>query len=162
MIDYAPTLGLAAAGRVPAAGRRERVLPAAPATCPAFPALFPDRPPTFADADLLAVVQAVQRARGQRPTPTLCQGFSLWPERRRGVVPELDPYRDVRAESSVGPLEPFPPPFPCPRPRFFAYCRRRDQHRTGPARSRRGRSWSAEVFVRGADDGLKPAFGPPG
>jgi rhamnosyltransferase subunit B len=154
VLDYAPTLGLAAAGRVPALDVGNAFCQP-PRHLSAFPVLFPDRPPTFADADLLAAVQAVQRARAA-PVPGTLPEVLAWPERCVASFPELDPYRDVRAESSVGPLEPLPPPLPLPAaPRFFAYLVA-DVTSTEPAlRILAASELVGEAFIRGADDGLK-------
>jgi hypothetical protein len=118
--DHSPTLCLAASGVAPTVlVGNGYFLP--PADTPTFPALMPERQAVVEEGRLLNVVHQVQRRLGRSLTPTL-PGLFESANRFVTVLPELDPYHDVRRERVVGPLEPLGPPLPPPeRPGFFAY-----------------------------------------
>jgi hypothetical protein len=121
VLDFAPTLALAATGAVPMVeiGTGFTMPPLEGAT---FPALIPDRAPVLTEEALLAVVAEVQRRRG-RPVPASLPAMLAGPRRFLTVLPELDPYRAVRREQAVGCIAPAvgPPLPPAVRPGFFAY-----------------------------------------
>jgi rhamnosyltransferase subunit B len=119
--DHSPTLCLAASGVVPTVlvGNGYFVPPADGST---FPALMPERKAVVDEGRLLNVVQEVQRRLGRPVAPTLPGLFGAPASRFVTVLPELDPYHDVRLEPVIGPLEPLGPPLPpLERPSFFAY-----------------------------------------
>lgn len=122
VLDYAPTLALAAAGRVPVVDIGSGFCQP-PAHLPSFPRYLPDQSgpaPKYAEAELLAVIRSSQAARG-RPAPDTVPGITAGVESFVTTVPELDPFREVRERPAVGPLVlPTASGGPAPR-RFFAY-----------------------------------------
>jgi UDP:flavonoid glycosyltransferase YjiC (YdhE family) len=75
----------------------------------------------MAEGRLLENVRDAQRRRG-RPAPVSLPALFEAPLRAVGTVPELDPYRRIRREPVLGPLEEMPPHSPPPEtPRLFAY-----------------------------------------
>ncbi len=118
--DHAPTLCLAASAVLPTVlVCNGYLLP--PADLPAFPLLMPERPAVVEEGRLLEIVHEVQRRLGRPPARSL-PGLFEAAGRFVTVLPELDPYHDVRRERVVGPLEPLGPPLPPPeRGGFFAY-----------------------------------------
>lgn len=152
--EYAPSLALAAAGRVPVIDVGNGFcLP--PIHLPEFPVVFPDRPRIFPEAGTLAVVRAVLKARG-RPEPETLPAAFVGPVRCSATFPDLDPYRAIRREPCVGPLDPVPPVLPQPAgSRFFAYLAA-DSQSTEPAlKLLASAGFAGEVFVRGGSDELK-------
>jgi hypothetical protein len=118
--DHSPTLCLAASGILPTVLIGNGYLNP-PADLPAFPVLTPERPAVADEGRLLAAVQEVQRQLGRPVAPTL-PGLFASAGRFVTVLPELDPYHDVRREPVFGPVKPLSPPLPPPeRPSFFAY-----------------------------------------
>ena len=122
VLDYAPTLALAAAGRVPVLDIGSGFCQP-PAHLPSFPRYLPNQPdpaPTYAEADLLAAIRASQAARG-RPAPDTVPGITAGAESFVTTVSELDPFCEVRGRPTAGPLVlPTSSGEPAPR-RFFAY-----------------------------------------
>ncbi len=118
--DHAPTLCLAASEVFPTVQIGNGFLnpPTDQAT---FHVLTPDRPALVDEARLLNAVREVQRRLGRSAAPTLPIAVA-GTARFVTVIPELDPYHDVRREPVFGPLKPFGLPLPPPkRPGFFAY-----------------------------------------
>jgi len=118
--DHSPTLCLAASGILPTVlVGNGYLLP--PADLPAFPVLMPERPAVADEGRLLGAVQEVQRRLGRPVAPTL-PGLFASSSRFVTVLPELDPYHDVRREPVIGPLKPLGLPLPPPEHLgFFAY-----------------------------------------
>lgn len=152
--DYSPTLTLAAAGRVPVVGVGSGFTQP-PNHLGEFPPLDPDYPPIFRQDRLLEVVRHVQAARGGPMSDSLPRSFPT-AALCLTVFPELDPYRDHRRETVVGPLEDLPGRLSWPdRPRFFAYLV------SGIASTEPGllalaqAGFSGEAYIRGAEEGLK-------
>ena len=118
--EYAPLLVLATRGRIPTIffGTGFTV---PPANVPQYPALQPKIEPIMPAERILANVQEVQRRRRAPVPPTLPAVLAC--ERRFACTfPEIDPYRQVRREPVIPPLEDLPPVLPPPQePRFFAY-----------------------------------------
>jgi rhamnosyltransferase subunit B len=119
--DHSPTLCLAAYRALPTVvlGHAFAIPPAEE---PTFPPLVPGKQGLVPEGRLLEVVQEVQRRRG-RPAPDTLPGLFAAAERLLTFLPELDPYRALRAEPHLGPLgfalpRPLPPPA---QPAFFAY-----------------------------------------
>lgn len=118
--DHSPTLCLAAYGAIPAAivGNGYTVPPIHLRT---FPPFGPNRPPVMAETRILETVTAVQRRRN-RPAPATLPALFDAPLRAVLTRPELDPYRAVRREPVLGPLERMPAATPLPAdPHVFAY-----------------------------------------
>lgn len=121
--DHSPALCLTARGMLPAVavGVGFTVPPGDGAT---FPDLVPEAPAAFSEERLLALVNRLQQARGR---PALAALPEIFPEPHCFplVHPEIDPYRAVRSQPAVGPLEPLPPQAPAALPdgppRVFAY-----------------------------------------
>jgi UDP:flavonoid glycosyltransferase YjiC (YdhE family) len=118
--DHAPTACLAAYGAIPLAivGTGFTV---PPANGRSFPLLRADLPLVVAESRLLENVHEVQRRRG-RPAPASLPGLFDAPLRAICCFPELDPYRGVRREPVLGPIEPLPAPSKPPdAPLLFGY-----------------------------------------
>jgi hypothetical protein len=119
--DHSPTLCLAAYRTLPTVILGHAFgLP--PADGPTFPSLIPERPAVVPEEQLLSAVREVQRRRG-RPASETLPGLFAAAERFLTFLPELDPYRPLRHEPHLGPLDfglgqPLPPP---QRASFFAY-----------------------------------------
>jgi hypothetical protein len=123
-----------------------------PADRPTFPTLVANQRPTASEAQLLAVVQEVQRRRG-RPAPATLPGLFAAAECFVAALPELDPYRPVRKEPQLGPLETLGGPLPDAPAGYFAYLSldvpQIDGVLNGLARS----GFPGAVYLRGADAG---------
>jgi Erythromycin biosynthesis protein CIII-like, C-terminal domain len=118
--DHSPTLCLAASGVFPTVQIGNGFLNP-PTDQAAFPVLMTDRPALMDEARLLDAVREVQRQLGRPVAPTL-PGLFASAGRFVTVIPELDPYHEVRREPVFGPIRPIGPPLPPPeRPGFFAY-----------------------------------------
>lgn len=118
--DHSPTLCLAAYGVIPTVvfGTGFTVPPVHDGR---FPPFAREQPPLVAEWLLLEAVQSVQ-VRRKRPLPPSLPGLFDAPLRVVAAFPELDPYRAVRREPVLGPLEPLPTLAPLPeRQRIFAY-----------------------------------------
>jgi UDP:flavonoid glycosyltransferase YjiC (YdhE family) len=118
--DHSPTLCLAAYQAIPVVmlGTGFTVPPSDGAV---FPPLLTDVPPLCPQEHVLDVVREVQRRR-QRPSPSTLPGLFAPAARFVCTFAELDPYRLVRSEPPVGPLNPLPAAREPPtRPAFFAY-----------------------------------------
>ncbi|HXQ67787.1 MAG TPA: hypothetical protein VN980_14520 [Alphaproteobacteria bacterium] len=118
--DHSPTLCLAAYGVIPTVvfGTGFAVPPVHDAR---FPPFAREQPPLVAEWRLLEAVQSVQAHR-KRPLPPSLPGLFDAPLRVVAAFPELDPYRVVRREPVLGPLEPLPSLAPLPESqRIFAY-----------------------------------------
>lgn len=92
-----------------------------PVDLPEFPMLRNDREPLAPQAKLQEVVSEVQKHRGRPEPPSLP---ALFAAEFRGlrVLPELDPYAELRDEPVIGPMEPLPAYMPRPNSRsVFAY-----------------------------------------
>jgi rhamnosyltransferase subunit B len=159
--DHSPTLCLAAYGTVPTVVVGTGFI-TPPLEEPVFPLLLPGRTPLVPEAELLAVVQEVQRRRG-RPAPETLPGLLRGTQRFLTVLPEMDPYQDMRQEPALGPLEDLAPFTPPPvSPNFFAYLSVEahgiEQILGGLLRS--GRPGS--VYLRGASPGMRQSLRRPG
>jgi UDP-N-acetylglucosamine:LPS N-acetylglucosamine transferase len=118
--EFSPTLCLAAFGTLPTAAMGTGyTMP--PVHGVRFPQFLPDRPPLIGESVVLDAVQQVQAQRG-RPVPRTLPALLDTPLRIVTSFAELDPYRSVRREPVLGPLEPLPGLQPPPwEPRLFAY-----------------------------------------
>jgi rhamnosyltransferase subunit B len=118
--DHAPGAMFSAFGRIPTAtvGNGFTVPPTQGRE---FPAIVPGTEDHRSQAPLLEVMKTVQ-ASFKRPEPrAVTEPFH---GRFRGiyVFPEIDPYRRLRKEPVLGPIEPLPAPTPCPsKPHLFVY-----------------------------------------
>jgi len=118
--DFSPTLCLAAYRTIPIAPVGNGYANP-PVHDPIFPPLFYDRPPLMAQTRLLENIHEVQRRRS-RPAPGSLTGLFDSPHRSVTTFPELDPYREVRKEPVIGPLERMPQETRLPaEPTIFAY-----------------------------------------
>jgi UDP:flavonoid glycosyltransferase YjiC (YdhE family) len=118
--EFSPTLCLAARGRLPFVEIGSGfTMP--PLSGPTFPLLLDGPRQVAGEEQILAAVREVERRRGGACPDTLPAVFAD-AERCLTVLPELDPYRPLRTEPWLGPLEPLPPLVPPPdEPSFFAY-----------------------------------------
>ncbi len=120
LADHSPALCLAALGVAPlfVIGNGFFV---PPVHQPVFPPLLANQTPQVAESELLTVVQGVQQKRG-RPIPTSLPEILTGTARFLTVLPQLDPYQNVRREPALGPLQPLPPCAPLAgAPNYFAY-----------------------------------------
>ncbi|HZL58070.1 MAG TPA: nucleotide disphospho-sugar-binding domain-containing protein [Stellaceae bacterium] len=146
--DHSPTLCLAAFGAIPIAivGNGYTVPPVHE---PSFPPLFPGRPPLIAESRILDTVQAVQQRR-KRPEPRTLPALFDAPVRAVATFPELDPYRAVRREPVMGPLEPMPAETPLPAdPSLFAYLGEENPWLETVVQCLVEQPGAVEVFLRG-------------
>lgn len=118
--EYAPTVVLASFGRLPSIVVGNGYI-APPMDRDWFPLFRNDVPPFGDQATLKPALDHVQRGRGRPVAETLTAYF-------RGdttlalCYPELDPYRTVRTQKAVGPLNGAPDFVPAPEnKRFHAY-----------------------------------------
>lgn len=120
VLDHSPAACLAAYGTIPTALVCDGyMLP--PVHGSTFPPHHPRRAPMADEARIFETVVQVQRRRG-RPVPSTLPALFDAPVRAVTSFPQLDPYRAVRREPVIGPLEPMPAPAPLPsEPRLFAY-----------------------------------------
>ncbi len=118
--DFSPTLALAARGKVPILDVGQGYTQ--PIThLPEFPKFVDDQKPTFSSEEILAVVREVQLVRGA-PVPKSLPGIYSEVEKCLCVLPEMDPFQDLRPGVAIGPLEELPEPSPLPsKPWFFGY-----------------------------------------
>lgn len=122
--DFAPTLMLAARGRVPviAAGTPFGLPPAHLDAFPALPALHDGQLPTpvMPQSRLHGIVSAAL-ADDDAPAPSL-PGWFRAEARIPLVFPLLDPYRELRREPAAGPVHGLRAPLPpASAPRVLAY-----------------------------------------
>ncbi len=118
--EHAPGAALAAFGRLPVAFVGNGfVVPPADGTI--FEPYKPVSGEPGSQAAILAAMQQALALRGRTPPKTVTEPF-------RGAFravygfPELDPYRAIRKDEVLGPLEFLPPLTPIPsKPRLFAY-----------------------------------------
>ncbi len=154
LCDFSPTLVLTATGRVPVVDVGNGYCQP-PYHLPSFPKSFEDREPAYPEADTLRVVRAVMGDRLRPGTDTLPAAFA-GAERCVTVFPELDPYRGLRTESCLGPLDPMPPPLPPPAtPRFFAYLAAEVASTEPALRLLAKGGFAGEAYVRGSEPDLR-------
>ena len=118
--EHAPGAAVAAFGRIPVAVVGNGfVVP--PAEGSVFASYKPASREPGSQATILAAMQEALAQRGRPPPRTITEPF-------RGAFravygfPELDPYRAIRKDEVLGPLESLPPLSPLPsQPRLFAY-----------------------------------------
>lgn len=152
--DFAPTLGLVAAGRVPVVDIGHGFTQP-PTHLGAFPPFVDDHPPNFPPETLLAAVREVQRVRG-RPEPATLPEIYAGVEPCLCCLPEFDPFADARPGKHLGSLEPLPAPQPWPnRAAYFAYLSA-EVTSTEPVLTLLAKSgFAGSAFVRGADAPMK-------
>jgi hypothetical protein len=148
--DSGPALCLAAYGVLPVVHVGHAFgLP--PAGAAAFPRLIPGRKLLVPEEQLLAAVREVQRRRGL-PAPDTLPGLFAGGPRFLTFLPQLDPYRALRAEPHVGPLGyALGPPLQLPgRLAYFAYLNA-DAPGTIPLLTALARAgWPGTAYLRGA------------
>lgn len=149
VVDHAPGLALAAAGRVPLVGVGTGFSnpPAEPGQ---FRVLDPEARGLGLERELLASIQEVLRRRGQSVPATLTEGLASG-RRLVTTFPEIDPYRDQRREPAVGPMVPPPGPMPSvAAPRWFAYLSAEREDLEEVLGDLAGTGIPGEAYVRGA------------
>ncbi|MCE9583491.1 MAG: hypothetical protein K8T20_13480 [Planctomycetes bacterium] len=145
VVDHAPALTLAARGAFPVVQVGTGFI-VPPVHLPEFPVLRPAVPDLVPLPELYASIVEVQRRRG-RPAPSSVPAlFDAGPSFVT-CLPEFDPYRDVRRQPHLGPIEPLPDPSPLPGPpSWFAYlaadaCSARDLLHSFVATGLPGSAW---------------------
>lgn len=118
--DHAPGAMFAAFGRIPSAtvGNGFTVPPTEGRE---FPAIVAGGDEQRSQSGLLEVMQETQRALGRREPRAVTEPFH---GQFRGlyILPQLDPYRRVRKDPVLGPIEPLPRPIAPPqRPHLYVY-----------------------------------------
>lgn len=118
--DHAPGAMFSAFGRIPTAtvGNGFTV---PPTHSNEFPAIVAGADDQRAALPLLETMQATQRALGRREPRAVTEPFH---GQFRGIyiLPQLDPYRRVRKEPILGPIEALPGPTAAPsRPHLYVY-----------------------------------------
>lgn len=118
--DHAPGAMFAAFGRIPSAtvGNGFTVPPTEGRE---FPAIVAGGEEQRSQSGLLEVMQETQRTLGRREPRAVTEPFH---GQFRGiyVLPQLDPYRRVRKERVLGPIEPLPMPIAPPQqPHLYVY-----------------------------------------
>ncbi len=159
--DHSPTLCLAAYGAVPTVvvGTGFSVPPAEGTT---YPLLLPRCRPLVPEADLLAVVQEVQRRRG-RPAPETLPALMGRAERFLTVLPEMDLYQGLRPDVPLGPVGALAPLAPRPAaPRYFAYLSAETPALEPILRGLAGSGCPGSAYVRGASPELRRRLEQPG
>jgi hypothetical protein len=118
--EYSPTLCLTAYQTLPVIEVGSSLwMP--PVDQPTFPVVLPEWPPLMAQEEMLAVAQEVQRRRS-RPSPPTLTSILAAADRFPALLPELDPYGELRQEPVWDPLHALPPLAPpAPDRSFFAY-----------------------------------------
>lgn len=120
IVDHAPGLALAAAGRVPVVGVGTG-FSNPPAELERYPVLDAEAKGLGLEKELLASIREVQRRRGGPAPPTLPEALG-YGRRMVTTFPELDPYRASRKDPAIGPMVRPPGPMPpAAAPSWFAY-----------------------------------------
>lgn len=152
--DYAPTLAVVAGGRIPVVdvGHGFTQPPTDGVT---FPPFLEDEPPTVSTETVLATVRAVQKSLGRPEAETLPQMYA-GVDAHLCVLPEMDPFTDLRPGRAIGPLEPLPEPSPLPaEPWFFAYLTTAVTSTEPVLEVLRKAGFAGGAYIRGDDPGLK-------
>lgn len=118
--DHSPMLALTAQQRLPTLMIGDGfTLP--PIHLGEFPLVLMNIPRVFPETALVSAVQSVLAARGAAVPETLPAAFAN-AQRFLAVLPELDPYAQVRQDPYQGPLASLPVPLPLPESRrYYAY-----------------------------------------
>jgi hypothetical protein len=120
-----------------------------------FPSIVPNASPVVAQEQLLEVVRDVQQKCG-RKIPATLTGFLRDADRFVATWPELDPYRAVRREPVLGPLNRSTSPSPRPENQcFFAYLSADYPALHGILDRMAMAGLSGEVYLRSAVTALK-------
>ena len=165
--DHSPILLLACFGEIPVVQVADGfTMP--PAEAAQFPVFRKGRQPMVDPAHGLAVMQYVQKHHGLPVPRTVTEPFRT-AGRLVCTLPELDPYKTLRRDPVVGPVEglqePQPLPAPSPQggpPSFFAYVSL-EHRKTKPfLRGLKASTMRGEIFARGMTDGVAKALARPG
>lgn len=152
--DFAPTVGIVVGGRIPIVdvGHGFTQPPTNAAT---FPPFLEDEPPTVSTETVLAVVQGAQRSLGQPEAETL-PGMYAGVDAQLCVLPEMDPFTELRPGKAIGPLEKLPEPSPLPaEPWFFAYLTTAVTSTEPVLAVLRKAGFAGGAYIRGDNPGLK-------
>lgn len=157
VLDHAPTLSLAARGRIPVVAVGTG-FSNPPAQLAQYPVLDRDGRAIHTEGDLLASITEVQRRLG-RPPPgalaaTLGHGKCFVT-----TFPEVDPYRPHRIEKPIGPLA--KPPLPSSLPaaaRWFGYLSAERPEVESILLDLAATGIPGEAYVRGAASPLRAAL----
>lgn len=159
--EFSPALCLAARGRCPVVQLGTGfTLP--PAEGPWFPSYQAPRQPYVAQADILAIVNAVLADLGRPPLPALTALHADTLQLIHGL-PQLDPFHGRRPASphvrAIGPFLPLPAPEPPPATILpFAYVDLDAAYAPALLEAMAGLPWPAEAFVPRAGEALVERF----
>lgn len=150
LCDHSPGAILAAAGRVPIVN-----IGTGFSTPPVGQAFFPLFPPALAgaaerEAQVLAAIHDVQTHFGG-PSPKTVSGLLGFAENFTCCLPELDPYRSVRPEPALGPVQTLPAfhaQTPSAVPFIFGYLNRQDHRIADMLRSLVRSRISCGIYIR--------------
>jgi rhamnosyltransferase subunit B len=150
LCDHSPGAILAAAGRVPIVN-----IGTGFSTPPVGQAFFPLFPPALAgaaerEAQVLAAIHDVQTHFGG-PSPKTVSGLLGFAENFTCCLPELDPYRSVRPEPALGPVQTLPAfhaQTPSAVPFIFGYLNRQDHRIADVLRSLVRSRISCGIYIR--------------
>jgi hypothetical protein len=120
--DHSPTVILAAAGRIPVFHLGSGF--ATPPVGKSLAALHPGSAKGAKErqAQVLASIHEVQRGTGMPLIKRVCDLLGLADRNLTCCLPELDPYRAVRPQPALGPIEKLPAPAPVRDPEWlFGY-----------------------------------------
>lgn len=129
--DHSPTVVLAASGDIPVVhvGSGFATPPAGRPFLPLGPRMDAEAPKR--EADVLAAIRTVQERRGAVIPTSVPDVFGLG-QNFACCLPELDPYRTVRPQPALGPMEMLPASEPWPEQGpLFAYLNGRDPRTAG-------------------------------
>jgi UDP:flavonoid glycosyltransferase YjiC (YdhE family) len=146
--DYAPSLNLAARGRIPTVLLGDGfTIP--PCDQEVFPVIRGLAAPVRGDV-ILDAVQAVQMRFGQAPLTRLPQLFEGSAE-VLAVIPELDPYLERRRTPPMGPINPLPEVATAEADMdYFAYLSATHRSSRTVLKALAQSDWKGEVFLRDA------------
>ncbi len=165
--DHSPILLLACFGEIPVVQVGDGfTIP--PAEDKDFPLFRQGRKPMIDPAHGLKVMQDVQKHNGLPQPATVTEPFRT-AGRLICTLPELDPYKALRRDPVIGPVEGLQAPQPLPAdtveggaPRFFAYVSLEHKKTRPFLRGLSASRMTGEIFSRGMTDAVAKAIARPG
>jgi len=160
--DHSPLLMLACLGEIPVVQVADGfTLP--PAHEADFPIFRQGREPMIPPGRVLKIMRDVQRHNGLPLPETVTQPFRT-AGRLVCTLPELDPYKALRRDPMIGPVEGLQQPqsLPSGKPHFFAYVSL-EHRKTRPfLRALKASGMSGEVYARQMTDAIAREIARPG
>lgn len=160
--DHSPLLLLACFGRTPAVQVADGfTMP--PAEAAEFPLFRRGRKPVVDPAHVLRIMQDVQKHHRQPLPETVTAPFRT-AGRLVCTLPELDPYKALRQDPVIGPVEGLKQPLPphAGKPHFFAYVSLEHKKTRPFLQGLKASPMSGEIFARGMTDAAAKALQRPG